>query len=95
MSLLEENHSSTARRKAAHGKIDRFSFAGGDPVFRRFLWGLLLPAFLIPSGSMAQNEKGVLVVTATPGAAVAFQQGNFQKIISKPLTARVVSLRLP
>jgi len=55
-----------------------------------------MPAGMTVTGGEVQKIlPGVLVVTATPGAAVAFQQGNFQKIISKPLTARVVSLRLP
>ncbi len=49
----------------------------------------------VTGGKVQETLPGVLVVTATPGSAVTFQLGNFQKIISKPLTARAVSLRLP
>lgn len=57
---------------------------------------LEIPAGMtIIGGEITETLPGVLVVSATPGAAVTFKVGNFQKTISKPLTARVVSLRLP
>jgi len=49
----------------------------------------------VTGGEVQETLPGVLVVTAAPGAAVTFHLGSFEKIISKPLTARVVSLRLP
>ncbi|HEY83266.1 MAG TPA: hypothetical protein G4O01_08295 [Dehalococcoidia bacterium] len=49
----------------------------------------------ITGGELTQTLSGVLVVSASPGAAVTFQLDSFQKTISKPVTARVVSLRLP
>jgi hypothetical protein len=45
----------------------------------------------VTGGEIQETLPGVLVLTVTPGSAVTFQLGNFQKIISKPLTARVVS----
>ncbi len=49
----------------------------------------------VTGGEVQSTLPGVLVVTAAPGSAVTFKLGNFEKIISKPLTARIVSLRLP
>jgi len=49
----------------------------------------------ISGGEVTETLPGVLVVSAAPGAAVTFQLDSFQQTISKPLTARVVSLRLP
>lgn len=49
----------------------------------------------ITGGKISQTLPGVLVVTATPGTSVSFQLGNFQSVISKPRTARVVPLHLP
>jgi hypothetical protein len=49
----------------------------------------------VTGGELQATLPGVLVISAQPGAAVNFKLGNFEKIISKPLTARIVSLRLP
>jgi len=49
----------------------------------------------ITGGKISQTLPGLLVVTAAPGTSVSFQFGNFQTVISKPRTARVVPLRLP
>ncbi|MFQ5997488.1 MAG: hypothetical protein ACE5KP_07695 [Dehalococcoidales bacterium] len=49
----------------------------------------------ITGGEITETLPGVLVVCAQPGAAVTFEMGSFLKTISKPLTARVVPLRLP
>jgi len=49
----------------------------------------------ITGGKISQTLPGVLVVTAAPGSSVSFQLGGFKKVFSKPVTGRVVSLRLP
>ena len=49
----------------------------------------------VTGGEVKETLPGALVVSAQPGAAVSFQAGSFQKTFSKPLTARLVSLRLP
>lgn len=61
-------------------------------MFRRFLWGLLLPAFLIPSGSMPLNEKGVLVVTAHAEDYLIGGGGTLASLIDKGYTVTVVQV---
>jgi hypothetical protein len=55
-----------------------------------------MPANMTITGGQVQSTlPGILVINAAPGAEVTFKLGNFEKIISKPFTARVVPLKLP
>ena len=49
----------------------------------------------VTGGRISATLPGILVVNAKPGVPVTFEVGSFVKTISKPLTARVVSLRFP
>jgi len=49
----------------------------------------------VTGGQISATLPGILVVNAKPGVSVTFEMGSFVKTISKPLTARVVPLRLP
>jgi hypothetical protein len=55
----------------------------------------LVDKLQVTNGKVLTSWPGVLVVTAEPGTGVEFKVGGFQAIVSKPVTARVVPLRIP
>jgi hypothetical protein len=49
----------------------------------------------IEGGQVESILPGMLVITAEPGKEVVITAGAYKKIVSKPLTARIVPLRVP
>jgi hypothetical protein len=49
----------------------------------------------IEGGQVESTLPGMLVITAEPGKEVVITAGAYKKIVSKPLTARIVPLRVP
>ena len=49
----------------------------------------------ITGGEVSQTLPGVIAVTAAPGTGVEFKLNGFSSVFSKPITGRVVALRLP
>ncbi len=52
-------------------------------------------ALTVTGGTILTKLPGVLIVTAEAGTSVEFKLGDFHAIISKPVTARLVPLRIP
>jgi hypothetical protein len=49
----------------------------------------------ITGGEISKTLPGVIVLTAAPGTGVEFKLNGFRSVVSKPVTGRVVALRLP
>jgi len=49
----------------------------------------------ITGGEIIKTLPGVIAVTAAPGTGVEFELNGFRSVFSKPVTDRVVALRLP
>lgn len=52
-------------------------------------------ALTVSGGTISAKLPGVLTVTAKAGTSVEFRLGDFRTVISKPVTARLVPLRIP
>lgn len=52
-------------------------------------------ALTVSGGTISAKLPGVLIVTAKAGTSVEFRLGDFHAVISKPVTARLVPLRIP
>lgn len=49
----------------------------------------------ITGGEIIKTLPGVIALTAAPGTGVEFKLNGFRSVVSKPMTDRVVALRLP
>lgn len=52
-------------------------------------------ALTVSGGTISTKLPGMLIVTAKAGTSVEFKLGDFRSVISKPVTARLVPLRIP
>jgi hypothetical protein len=49
----------------------------------------------IDGGQVKSSLPGILIITAEPGKEVTITYGTYKRVVSKPLTARIVPLRVP
>jgi hypothetical protein len=54
----------------------------------------LLSKLQVDGGQVESSLPGILIITAEPGKEVTIAYGNYKRVISKPLTARIVPLRV-
>jgi len=54
----------------------------------------LVSKLKIEGGQVDSSMPGILVITAQPGKEITITCGSYQKIVSKPLTARIVPIRV-
>jgi hypothetical protein len=54
----------------------------------------LLNKLQIDGGQVESSLPGILIITAEQGKQVTITYGNYKRVISKPLTARIVPLRV-
>jgi len=55
----------------------------------------LVDQLSVQNGQIFRQYDGILLLTADPGAEVEIQCGSFSAKISKPVTARLIPLRIP
>lgn len=55
----------------------------------------LVDKLTVKGGQKQTSLPGVLVVTAEPGTGVEIALGTFRAVVSKPVTSRLVSLKIP
>jgi hypothetical protein len=48
----------------------------------------------IDGGQVESSLPGILIITAEPGEEITIAYGNYKRVVSKPLTARIVPLRV-
>ena len=55
----------------------------------------LVSKLQIDGGQVESSLPGILIITAEPGKEVVITAGAYKRIVSKPLTARIVPLLVP
>ncbi len=55
----------------------------------------LVSKLAIDGGQLESSLPGILIITAEPGKEVTITYGDYMKVVSKPLTARIVPLQVP
>ena len=55
----------------------------------------LVARLTVAGGTATESLPGILVVEAEPGTSVEVSVGTFRAVVSKPISARVVPLRVP
>jgi len=93
--LVAQNHFIIMRQVPKVTKEDNRLFVVMTDTAGSALVAEMPAGMTIAGGEMQSALPGLLVVNAAPGSAVTLKLGNFEKVISKPLTARIVTLRLP
>jgi hypothetical protein len=54
----------------------------------------LVSKLQIDGGQVESSLPGILIITAEPGKEVTITYGTYKRVVSKPLTARIVPLRV-